>query len=174
MKRLKKTKSAPNHVPDYTARSIADIDFKALANAGIKYVAFDADHTLVHYRGIKLDAETSKYLQNNKKYFKDWCIASNRVTNDLQDIGADLKGHVIRASATVRKPSRKFYDRVIAHFQADPSEIVMIGDKLLSDVWGAKRMGLQTVWVEHLGKNGPLDAMIGLRRIERWLLRHYL
>jgi uncharacterized protein len=171
---LAKNASMPGYVPDYMASSISKIDFQKLAADGIKYIAFDADHTLVPYRGIVLDPQTAQFLASQKNSFKEWCIASNRVTNDLHGIAEALDVHVIRASATVRKPSRKFYQWVIDYFGARPEEIAMIGDKLLADVWGGNRSGLKTVWVEHLGKDGPLDKLIGLRRIERRLLKRYL
>lgn len=171
---VQRNDKTPGYVPDYIATSISSIDFKLLAAKGIKYVAFDADHTLVPYRGIELPPATLKYLRQQQKLFKGWCIASNRVTNDLDGIAQALDAAVIRATPFTRKPSRGFYERVLQHFDAKPSEIAMIGDKLLADVWGGNRAGLTTVWVEHLGKDGPLDALIRLRKIERRLLRHYL
>lgn len=169
-----KNDKTPGYVPDYIARSIGEIDFKQLAKDGIKYLAFDADHTLVPYRGIELDPKTKAYLRKQKKLFKGWCIASNRITNDLEGIATALDAHVIRASLSIRKPRRKFYAWVIEYFEAKPNEIAMVGDKLLADVWGGNRSGLRTVWVEHLGKDGPLDYVIRLRRIERKLLKRYL
>ncbi len=155
------------------ATSIEDIDFKLLASSGIKYVAFDADSTLVPYMGVELSQSTKDFLAEKKALFKHWCIASNRVTNDLNGIATDLQAGVIRADLKVRKPRRAFYERVLNYFDAKPDEVVMIGDKLLADIWGGKRAGLTTVWVERLGRDGPFDTIIRLRHFERKLLKKY-
>jgi len=164
----------PLYVPDFIATSITAIDFKKLKKRGIKYIAFDADHTLVPYRGIELSKDTDTYLRKQRDLFEGWCIASNRVTNDLDGIADALNARVIRATLLHRKPGKQFYKRVLKHFDARPHEIAMIGDKVLADVWGGNRAGLVTVWVEHLGKDGPLDRLVRLRKIEKKLLKQYL
>lgn len=170
---IEKDSTSPTFVPDYLATSIEDIDFVLLARQGIKYVAFDADSTLVPYRGIELTPQTAKFLKKQKKLFSSWCIASNRVTNDLHGIAETLEAGVVRATLTTRKPKRKFFKRVLQHFDAPAHEIVMVGDKLFADVWGANRVGMKTVWVEHLGKDSLFDRITHLRRFQKRFLKHY-
>ncbi len=174
MREIKRHPTTPQFVPDYMARSIADIDFEALAAAGVRYVAFDADSTLVPSRGVSLSPQTKKLLVSKKKLFKKWCIASNRITHDLYDLGKAIDAGVVQAGLRGRKPKRKFFARVLDHLNAQPDEVVMIGDKLLADIWGANRAGFMTVWVEHLGRDIIWDRAIGLRSIERRLLKKYL
>lgn len=171
---LKRTVNTPNYVPDYMATSIETIDFELLKSQGIKYIAFDADSTLVPYRGVTLSKETEKLLREKKKLFKGWCIASNRVTNDLDVIADALDIPVIRGGWYVRKPKKQFFMSVLKLMGAKPSNTAMVGDKLIADVWGAKRSGLTAVWVEHLGKDGLIDRFLQLRRFEKLILRRYL
>jgi predicted HAD superfamily phosphohydrolase YqeG len=58
------------------ADSLLDVDFELLAKRGIKYVAFDADSTLVPSRGKLLDSETEAFLKKHRARFSDWCIAA--------------------------------------------------------------------------------------------------
>ncbi len=174
MKEFKRDTNTPLFVPDFMAKSIADIDFELLKNRGIKYVAFDADSTLVPYRYKEMKLESSKYLKSKLKMFKNHCIASNRVTNDLHAIANGIDTQVIRATWTTRKPAKAFFERVLNYFDAKPQEIAMIGDKLVADIYGANRMGLVSVWVEKLGRDSIQDRVFHTRKIEARMMRKYL
>lgn len=172
---IKREAKTPRFVPDYMAKSIEDIDFKLLAKNGVRYVAFDADSTLVPYRGIEISQSTIKFLKKQRPLFKNWCVASNRLTNDLDPLAKTIDASVIRAQGLFRKPQIRFFQHVLQHLGAKPHEVVMIGDKLRADIFGAKRAGLTTVWVEHLGADSLFDQLIHLRKIERRLLKkHYV
>lgn len=164
----------PKFVPDYMATSLLDVDFQALKKAGVQYIAFDADSTLVNYGGRKLSSKTRAFLQQNRKLFRKWCIASNRITNDLLPLGESMDASVIRATLFVRKPQGKFFDRVVKHFGGKPEQIAMVGDKLIADMYGAKKAGFVTVWVERIGPDNPWDQVIQTRKLEKRLMRRYL
>ena len=173
MEKLVRNDSTPKYVPDYIAQSLNDIDFEMLKNRGVKYLAFDADSTLVRFRGRKLDAKNLKLLRSKRILFDKWCIASNRPINDLQSLGKSIDAKVIRAILFNRKPSKRYFNKVISYFNAPPEQIAMIGDKLISDIWGAKNVGFVTVWVSKLGSDNPWDKIIGVRKVENYLMRKY-
>ncbi len=175
MRILDKKIHTPRFVPDYMATSLLDVDFKELKKRGVKYVAFDADSTLVPSRGKLLDAKTEAFLKKNRPLFKDWCIASNRITNDLLPLAKSMDAHVIQATIIIRKPQRRFYEWVTGYFKPNkPSEIAMIGDKLIADMYGAKRAGMTTVWVEKIGRDNPWDMLLQVRRWEKQLMKGYV
>lgn len=174
MQKLNRGKKAPLYVPDYFAESLLDVDFKALKAAGIKYVAFDADATLVSYRGTEITPEIQEYLRQNRNLFSSWCIASNRITDDLFPLGQAIDAEVIRATLFTRKPSKRFFKRVVDYFGAPPHEIAMVGDKLIADMFGAKQSGFVTVWVEKLGKDSAHDRLFAVRQFEKHLMRRYM
>lgn len=165
---------SPLFVPNYVAESIEDIDFGVLKKSGIKFIAFDADSTLVGYRKKKLEESTRSFLHKELAKFNSVCIASNRVTNDLDNIAHDIKATVIRASLTKRKPSTRFFDRVVDHFNAPPSQIAMIGDKLIADIFGGNKAGLTTIWVNKRGRDSIFDRILQTRRFERYLTRRHI
>jgi uncharacterized protein len=174
MRKLNREAMTPRFVPDFIATSLLDVDFAALKKMGVQYIAFDADSTLVSYRGKALSPEVKKFLRQNRKLFKKWCIASNRITNDLLPLAENMDAQVIQATLFTRKPSRRFFDRVIRHFGGKPQKIAMVGDKLIADMYGGKRAGLMTVWVERIGKDSRHDQLLGVRKFEKRLMRRYL
>jgi HAD superfamily phosphatase (TIGR01668 family) len=174
MRLIETNENSPLFVPNFVADSVLDIDFESIRKHGVKYVAFDADSTLVGYRKKLLDEETRKYLHKKLKIFNGVCIASNRVTNDLDKIADDINASVIRASLTKRKPSFRFFERVINHFDARPGEIAMIGDKLIADIYGGNKAGLVTIWVNRKGKDSIFDRMLQTRRFERRMTKRHV
>lgn len=173
MKQLQREETTPNFVPGFMATSLMDVDFKLLQEMGIKYIAFDADSTLVHYGGKALDDKTKKFLQQNRQLFKKWCIASNRITNDLLPLGESMDAQVVRATWFTRKPHKRYFAWVLKHFGAKPQEIAMIGDKLMTDIVGANRAGMTTVWVERIGPDHILDRVLHIRALEKLLMKRY-
>ncbi len=174
MKKLQRDNSTPKFVPDYMAKTLLGVDFQLLKDQGVKHIAFDADSTLVPFAGRILADDVKLFLQQNRSLFESWCIASNSVTNDLLPLGESMDAAVFRASLTNRKPQKRFFRQVIRHFGAQPHEIAMIGDKLIADMWGAKRAGMTTVWVEKIGEDSLWDTIIRLRHWEKLLLKKYL
>lgn len=160
-------------VPDYMARSLLTVDFKLLKEKGIRYVAFDADSTLVPFRGTVLSDETKEFLMRQRPLFDKWCIASNRLQNDLVQLAESMDAQVIRATLLNRKPQLRFFKQVIDFFDAPPEQIAMIGDKLFADIWGAKRAGMTTVWVEKVGPDSPWDRLFRTREREWRVLKKY-
>nr|MBA3758860.1 HAD hydrolase-like protein [Candidatus Saccharibacteria bacterium] len=175
MKELLRKKNTPRFVPDYLASSLTDIDFALLKKRGVKYIAFDADSTLVPSRGKLLEPKTEAFLKKQRPLFKDWCIASNRITNDLLPLAKAMDAHVIQATILIRKPQRRFYAWVLNYFKpAKPEEIAMIGDKLIAEMFGGKRAGMTTVWVEKIGKDNPWDQLLQVRHFEKRLMKAYI
>lgn len=174
MRLLKRSASTPSFVPDYMAESVQDVDFKKLKSAGVKFIAFDADSTLVNFRGKALSDETKLFLQKQRKLFDGWCIASNRLTNDLLPIAKSMDAQVVRATLLNRKPQLRYFRQVISHFGAKPYEVAMVGDKLIADMFGANKAGMVTVWVERIGKDNIWDRLIQLRHIEKRLVKRFV
>ncbi len=168
MKPLTPKKAESHFLPDFMASSLLAVDFAQLAKAGVRYVAIDADGTLAEYRQSTIDEATKKHLMKQRKYIDDWCIASNRVTSGLDQLGQVIDAQVVPTNPLARKPRARYFRRVIEHFGADrPEEIAMIGDKLLADVWGANRAGMVSVWVEQLGPDSLSDRLFRVRQWEQ-------
>ncbi|ASJ00501.1 TIGR02253 family HAD-type hydrolase [Thermococcus gorgonarius] len=49
----------------------------------------------------------------------------------------------------VKKPHRKIFEKALKRFGVGPEEAVMVGDRLYSDIYGAKQVGMRTVWFKY-------------------------
>ncbi|MFA7133460.1 MAG: HAD family hydrolase [archaeon] len=51
------------------------------------------------------------------------------------------------------KPSPKMFEAVVNYFRVEPSECLMVGDSLRSDVTGANNFGMHSVWINRPKKS---------------------
>lgn len=167
-------KTDPAFVPDFMAASIGDIDFDHLLKIGVRFIALDADNTLVPFFGVRMDPKSKRLLKQQLKKFDGACIASNRLTDNLKELATDIDLEIVWAGVFVRKPKRRYFKRVMRHFRAKPHEVAMIGDKLRADIWGGNRAGLVTVWVQKLGRDYLLDRLLRVRWFEWKFLNRYV
>ncbi|WP_297459709.1 TIGR02253 family HAD-type hydrolase [Thermococcus sp.] len=49
----------------------------------------------------------------------------------------------------VRKPHPKIFRRALRGMGVEPDEAVMVGDRLYSDIYGAKNVGMRTIWFRY-------------------------
>ena len=68
------------------------------------------------------------------------------------------------------KPMPWGFKRALKRFGRQQGKVLVIGDQLLTDVLGAKRMGFTVLWVRSLqGKEFPMTRIT--RQIEKMLVR---
>ena len=57
-----------------------------------------------------------------------------------------IDGYVTSHSTGWRKPHPAMFRRALEVARCEPSAAFMVGDRLRADIWGAKQVGLRTVW----------------------------
>ena len=139
-------------IPDRVFDKYSDISANFLLDRGIKLLLCDLDYTLAPRSVAVPDAALQRWLDEMKKAGIRVMILSNnrsgeRVTTFCQNLGIPFVGHA-------GKPSRRGYREAMAKADVTAAETAMLGDKLLTDVLGAKRSGVLALMVEPLG--GPV------------------
>lgn len=168
-----KKSDKPYWVPDYYIDSILDLNLSQLSHCGVKYVALDADSTLVPFRAKYLDNKVGEHILSQAQATEGICVASNRIV-DLSKISDFLRAEVVQATLFKRKPMARFYRDVVSLFEAEPSQVAMIGDNLLSDIWGANRYGLVSVWLRNrTGVKPTVDRYTPSKALQRSLVNRY-
>lgn len=167
--------------PDFWASSVQEIDFATLAREfGIEAVAFDIDSTLVAYKGLVVDPKTVEKIQQarHNKHIERVAIATNRRIFDFSDLLEQLGGNKQVVFVHARnfldaKPWSPYYERLFRKLHHKRSEVLMVGDKLFTDIWGGNRSGMRTLHVERLGADSLLDKILPFRYLERFIANHY-
>lgn len=131
-------------VPDIYQKSIYAIDYKALKKAGIKCLIFDLNNTIATLNQpipTKELKDLFAYLEGLK--FK-LIILSNSNKNRVAPFKERLN---VDASFSSRKPSRKKYEKILNLYHFKVHEVAGIGDQLITDIYGANRMGFTSILV---------------------------
>ena len=168
--------NAPKYLPDFSVDSVLDIDFEFLRSIGVKHILFDLDLTLRKAHAPEIEADIISYLvaQHNAGMFHTLNLATNNY-HDVSAFSEPLNARVFQPfvykGRPIRKPSRRFFQRIIDDLQAEPHEIVMIGDKVQFDVGGGNKMGMHTILVKPQGKDLLHDRLLFVRMREKRLLR---
>ena len=137
-----------NFIPDIYQKNIYDIDYMHLKKMGIKCLLFDLDNTLVP---VKTTMPTQKlkelflYLENNFKII----IVSNSNHKRLIPFKEGLN---VDVAASSRKPSKKKYLKIMNMYKFKEHEIAGIGDQLLTDIFGANRVGITSILISPIGE----------------------
>jgi HAD superfamily phosphatase (TIGR01668 family) len=151
-------------------RSVHDLDYAILHRRGITALLYDLENTLCPWRDWVLDARTFRLLRRLQEsgmrvaiLTNAWVPPDHRLVRELEEIG-------IPVVAKAGKPLRGGFRQALTRLGVGPAQAAMIGDQLLTDVWGGKRSGLYTVLVDPVGRAESRPTAVN-RWIERLLGR---
>jgi HAD superfamily phosphatase (TIGR01668 family) len=131
--------------PDETAATIFAVDYGRLFADGKRALLFDLDNTLGAGRPNRLAPRVEKLLRELASTGFRVGILSNR-RRRIDPILSNLRGR-FPARLRAGKPARRAFHELLEEMGARPGEAVMIGDRRLTDVLGARRAGIHSVLI---------------------------
>ena len=132
--------------PDRTADTVFDIDYAALYKDGARALLFDLDKTLGPRKAEALPERAYRLLESLAEQGFRIGILTNRRRPKNDAVIDDLRDrHVLLHSAG--KPRRRGFLSLLDRLDATPAEGVMIGDKRITDIVGANRVGIFSIRV---------------------------
>ena len=141
-------------IPDRVFDRYSDITAQMLLDRGVKLLLCDLDYTLAPRAVAVPNDALRRWLDEMRTAGITVMILSNnrsgeRVNTFCKDLGIPYVGHA-------GKPSRRGYREAMQKAGVSAVQTAMLGDKLLTDVLGAKRSGILALMVEPLG--GPVGT----------------
>jgi HAD superfamily phosphatase (TIGR01668 family) len=154
--------------PTMYKKNIFEIDYDKLKKNGIKCLVFDLDNTLGLIDEKECPKEAKKLLKKLKKDFTIY-ISSNNTRKRILPYIEDLE---IEGESFSLKPLPKGLIRIRKRCGFKKSEMVMIGDQMVTDILSGNLYGVKTILVDPLGVK---DLKItGLnRKIEGIIVKNY-
>jgi hypothetical protein len=155
-------------LPHLSVTSIYDIDLDALIKQGVKGIITDLDNTLVGAKAPNATPELTEWLTSVKSLGFKVVIVSNNNYARVNLFSAPLNIPFIHAA---RKPSTRAFRKALQLLGVAPNETVVIGDQMLTDVLGGKRLGMYTILVSpiSLPDEGIFTKLVN-RNIEKYAL----
>lgn len=135
-----------NCIPDAYHASIFEIPYEFYAEQGITTLFFDLDNTIIDYHETLIDDKRLDFLKGLAEKFKVLVISNSRESR----VKPATQG--LNFVALAMKPFKFGFKRALNQLNVEPKNVLMIGDQLLTDVQGAKKMGMKTVLVKAVAR----------------------
>jgi HAD superfamily phosphatase (TIGR01668 family) len=151
-------------VPTEAVEQIGQIDLAALKALGIKVILLDLDNTLTPWRSLDIPEEIAAWLEAARREFRV-CIVSN--TSKMRRLAVLRERLGVEGIGFAQKPWGM--PHTVRKLGVAPEETVLIGDQLLTDVFGGNLAGTRTILVKPVSS----DEFVGthlVRLVERLFL----
>ncbi|AOZ91774.1 YqeG family HAD IIIA-type phosphatase [Paenibacillus crassostreae] len=155
-------------MPKLRANTVFDIDLEDLYAKGYRGIITDLDNTLVGAKAPLAHPELIAWFELVKKTGFQLIIVSN---NHLARVSAFATPLDIQFVHEARKPSLKPFQSAMKMMGLSNTETIMVGDQMLTDVFGGNRLGLFTVLVRPISVQDEGWTTRINRRVERIVLR---
>ncbi|MDX2066658.1 MAG: YqeG family HAD IIIA-type phosphatase [Fimbriimonadaceae bacterium] len=134
--------------PVSSVDSLDQVELLRLWDQGKRLILVDVDHTLLQWESNAPSPAVIAWIAQARQIGFDLCLISNtRRIDRLRRISSEVGIETVRGRI---KPSRAMYRLALIKFKRSPEETVMVGDQLLTDVWGANRSGIEAIWVQRM------------------------
>lgn len=153
--------------PTEALGSITEIDLDQLAAEGRKLIIIDVDNTLMEWKSEEVPPENRAWVERGKSLGLNICIISNTRRHERLDRIAKSLG--IEWMKGKFKPNPQAYLAALDRFKVLPEEAIMVGDQLLTDIFGASRAGIDSIWVQKISSSEFLGTRIVSRNVEHLL-----
>ena len=154
--------------PDHEVLSAYEIDFEALYKKGFRGIIFDIDNTLVPHGAPADERAIALFLRLKKTGFRIMLLSNNKeprvkLFNDAVEVN-----YIHKAG----KPKVKGYEKAMKLMETLPQTTIFVGDQLFTDIWGAKRAGIETWLVQPIHPKEEIQIVLK-RRLEKIVLYFY-
>lgn len=140
-------KRKPWFKADLEAASLASLPLAELRQKGIRGLIFDLDNTITAWHSQEIAQDIQDWFASLPEQGFTACILSNSHGERVRPMGLLLG---LPALHGAKKPLAAGYRRACRALGCKPEEVAMIGDQLLTDIWGGNLAGLFTVLLTQL------------------------
>ncbi len=145
-----------NLFPDETAASSYEIDYNKLYKDGFKGIIYDIDNTLVAHDAPANEKAVALLHRVQEMGFKV-CLLSNNKHPRVDLFNEKIGAYTVCEAG---KPWRTGYLKAMEIMGTDPSDTIMIGDQILTDMWGANRTGVPCIMVKKLYRKEAFQVLL--------------
>lgn len=153
--------------PDEYLDSAYEIPFEQYFEKEYRGIIFDVDNTLVPH-GAPADKRSIALFERLHTLGFATCILSNNKEPRVSPFADQVKSPYIYKGG---KPSVRGYERAMEIMGTVKSNTLFVGDQLFTDVWGAKRTGIESILVKPI--NPKEEIQIVLKRYLEAVVLHF-
>ena len=154
--------------PKLEVSTVFEIDPQLLRENGIRAILTDLDNTLVRTFEPDPTPEVLAWVRELENAGIQILILSN---NSRQRVEPFANQCGLPYIARAKKPLNSGFRQAIKKLDVRMDQTMMIGDQLMTDIFGGNRMGLFTVWVKPIEQETDGRWTRINRMMERMVLR---
>ncbi len=156
--------------PGNYVEDVFSIDYEKLMAMGFKALILDIDNTLVPHGEGSTPAVDALF---NRLHAMGWrtLLLSNNNRARIERFKENFDTLYIEEAG---KPSPACYHHAVEMLEVKPSEVIVIGDQLFTDILGANRAGLASILVKYIGyyKKEKKGIRRNLEKVVLWFYSH--
>ena len=149
---LKKYFSPDDFVEKY---EFIDVEYMNMHNK--KVIISDLDNTLISWDSKKDTKEVNRWLKKMKRAGFDIIVVSNNSEERVEEFCKQLN---LQYVADAKKPLTHGFKKALNKLNRKPEEAIILGDQVLTDVFGAKSLGVMSVLVKPISKTDAFKTRI--------------
>ena len=139
-------------VPDWDPKlNIINISHDHFLERDIKALILDVDKTILEGKEVLVSKNVKDWISKAKLDLKLHLLSNNPSKKRIKAVASQLDLTYTYGAA---KPRRRSIIKVMDQLKLEPKLIAIIGDRIFTDILVGNRLGLYTVLVKPIGKNG--------------------
>ncbi|MCR5460036.1 MAG: YqeG family HAD IIIA-type phosphatase [Acetatifactor sp.] len=154
--------------PDHEVDSAYSIDYSAHYADGKRAIIYDVDNTLVPHGAPADERAKALFATLHSLGFRTLLLSNNKEPRVKSFSDAVGSTYIYKAG----KPGQAGYLRAMQKLGSTPKTTLFVGDQLFTDVWGAKKAGIETYLVKPIHPKEEIQIVLK-RRLERIVLHFY-
>ncbi|MED9903731.1 MAG: YqeG family HAD IIIA-type phosphatase [Lachnospiraceae bacterium] len=154
--------------PHHEVESAYTINYEKLYEDGFRGIIFDIDNTLVPHGAPADERAVALFERLKKKGFRIMLLSNNKEPRVKLFNDAVKVNYIYKAG----KPGVKGYQRAMEKMKTRPESTMFVGDQLFTDVWGAKKAGIETWLVSPIHPKEEIQIVLK-RYLEKIVLFFY-
>ena len=146
------------------------IDYEKLYEKGYRGIIYDLDNTLVPH-GAPADERALELMDRLKSIgYTIFFLSNNR--KEREEMFNEKIGALYLCKAS--KPNKRGYLKAAEMMNLDPSKILVVGDQIFTDIWGANMAGMRSCLVMPIDRSSDEIQIVIKRMLEKVVLIPYL
>lgn len=158
----------PTYLPGGT---VEKLNLQNMWTDGVRGLILDLDNTIMRPRSGEFCTVVLPWLKQAQQLgFKLIIVTNNTNEKYLNSIASTLDGLNLPMITKAGKPRRGKLREALEYLELPAAEVCVIGDRVLTDVWGGVRLSMKTAFVEPLLGEQENVAYRFLRKLEKTFL----
>lgn len=150
--------------PNMYLSSLFYLEPQVLREKNIKAILLDLDNTIVRRDRREFEPAVKDWLNNLQKQGFSLAIVSNNIPDRVNSLAAPLN---IPTVCRAVKPRKRAFQRALDLLEVNPENAAVLGDQILTDIFGGNRLGLFTILVVPMNGKEFWATRLVNRQIEK-------